>query len=111
MLTLQKYGLELVKRGLTTFFEIGRLLGNDYSPTIVRQLIDIFFSLQWCRDNYVLPLKIQREEFSKKDIIVSSALWCFQQGTFMALGAGQLVLRLTLFEIAFACHVLGKGWL
>ena len=70
MLTLKEYGLELVKRGLTTYFEIERVLANHYSPTIIRKLIDIFFSLQWCRDNFAVPLKIVREEFSQEDIIV-----------------------------------------
>ena len=29
---------------------------NQYSPTSVRKLVDKFFSLQWCRDNLVVPL-------------------------------------------------------
>ena len=29
---------------------------NKYSPTTVRKLVDKFFSLQWCRDNLVVPL-------------------------------------------------------
>ncbi len=29
---------------------------NKYSPTTVRKLVDRFFSLQWCRDNLVVPL-------------------------------------------------------
>ena len=27
-----------------------------YTPTSVRKLVDKFFSLQWCRDNFVVPL-------------------------------------------------------
>ena len=27
-----------------------------YTPTSVRKLVDKFFSLQWCRDNLVVPL-------------------------------------------------------
>ena len=30
--------------------------GNQYTPTSVRKLVDRFFSLQWCRDNLVVPL-------------------------------------------------------
>ena len=29
---------------------------SQYNPKIVRKLVDKFFSLQWCRDNLVLPL-------------------------------------------------------
>ncbi len=29
---------------------------NQYTATSVRKLVDEFFSLQWCRDNYVVPL-------------------------------------------------------
>ena len=28
----------------------------QYTPTSVRKLVDKFFSLQWCRDNLVVPL-------------------------------------------------------
>ena len=29
---------------------------TNYTPTSVRKLVDKFFSLQWCRDNFVVPL-------------------------------------------------------
>ena len=29
---------------------------SQYTPTSVRKLVDKFFSLQWCRDNFVVPL-------------------------------------------------------
>ncbi len=29
---------------------------NQYTATSVRKLVDKFFSLQWCRDNFVVPL-------------------------------------------------------
>ncbi len=29
---------------------------TKYTPTSVRKLVDKFFSLQWCRDNFVVPL-------------------------------------------------------
>ena len=31
-------------------------MNNKYTPTNVRKLVDKFFSLQWCRDNLVVPL-------------------------------------------------------
>ena len=32
---------------------------SQYNPTSVRKLVDKFFSLQWCRDNLVVPLYIE----------------------------------------------------
>ena len=32
------------------------MLNNQYTSTSVRKLVDKFFSLQWCRDNLVVPL-------------------------------------------------------
>ena len=32
---------------------------NQYTATSVRKLVDKFFSLQWCRDNLVVPLYIE----------------------------------------------------
>lgn len=97
MLTLKEYGLELVKRGLTTYFEIERVLANHYSPTIIRKLIDIFFSLQWCRDNFAVPLKIVREEFSQEDIIVIAI------ASYTYLGTIAEFIKAKLNESAYSC--------
>ena len=32
------------------------MINNQYTATSVRKLVDKFFSLQWCRDNFVVPL-------------------------------------------------------
>ena len=32
------------------------MINNKFTPTSVRKLVDEFFSLQWCRDNLVVPL-------------------------------------------------------
>ena len=32
---------------------------NIYNSTQVRSLIDEFFSLQWCRENVVIPLRTE----------------------------------------------------
>ncbi len=32
------------------------MTNTRYTPTSVRKLVDKFFSLQWCRDNFVVPL-------------------------------------------------------
>ena len=47
---------------------------DDYSAKSVRKLVDKFFSLQWCRDNLVVPLY---EEESKKHIIIAVANYSY----------------------------------
>ena len=34
-------------------------MANQYTATSVRKLVDKYFSLQWCRDNLVVPLYIE----------------------------------------------------
>ena len=34
-------------------------MATQYSSTSIRKLVDKHFSLQWCRDNFVVPLKIE----------------------------------------------------
>ena len=38
------------------------------SPQATRELIDKYFSLQWCRDNYVIPISIESNQPSSDDI-------------------------------------------
>ena len=38
------------------------------SPQATRELIDKYFSLQWCRDNYVIPISIESNQSSSNDI-------------------------------------------
>ena len=40
-----------------------------YTPTSVRKLVDKFFSLQWCRDNLVVPLYEETSLPMKEGII------------------------------------------
>ena len=42
---------------------------NKYTPTSVRKLVDKFFSLQWCRDNFVVPLYEETSLPMKEPII------------------------------------------
>ncbi|GIR04270.1 MAG: hypothetical protein CM15mP15_0090 [Prochlorococcus sp.] len=47
------------------FLEIGKsIIMSSISPRDVRKLVDKLFSLQWCRDNLVVPLS---EENFKRD--------------------------------------------
>ena len=32
---------------------------KQYTATSVRKLVDKYFSLQWCRDNFVVPLYVE----------------------------------------------------
>ena len=43
---------------------------NNYSITNVRKLVDKYFSLQWCRDNFVVPLIIKKESSSEEQSII-----------------------------------------
>ena len=44
-------------------------MNNKYTPTNVRKLVDKYFSLQWCRDNLVVPLTTEPSLPPKKGII------------------------------------------
>ena len=35
-------------------------MANQYTATSVRKLVDKYFSLQWCRDNLVVPLSLHQ---------------------------------------------------
>ena len=43
---------------------------NNYSITNVRQLVDKYFSLQWCKDNLVVPLSIRKEVSSEVQTVI-----------------------------------------
>ena len=43
---------------------------NNYSVTNVRRLVDKYFSLQWCKDNLVVPLNINKESLSEERIVI-----------------------------------------
>jgi len=43
---------------------------NNYSISKVRRLVDKYFSLQWCRDNFVVPLTIKKESPSEIQTVI-----------------------------------------
>ena len=47
---------------------------DDYSAKSVRKLVDKFFSLQWCRDNLVVPLNVEQ---SSDQIIIAIANYSY----------------------------------
>ena len=44
-------------------------MNNKYTPPSVRKLVDKYFSLQWCRDNLVVPLNTEPSLPPNKGII------------------------------------------
>ena len=38
------------------------------SPQATRELIDKYFSLQWCKDNFIIPISIESNPNSNNDI-------------------------------------------
>ena len=45
------------------------MTNRRFTPTSVRKLVDKFFSLQWCRDNFVVPLYEETSLPMKEGII------------------------------------------
>ena len=41
------------------------------NPKVTRELIDKHFSLQWCRDNFVCPIRIDRNDEGKDKLIIA----------------------------------------
>ena len=50
---------------------------KNYSNSDVRKLVDKYFSLQWCRDNLVVPLTTKKESSSEKTVIVAIANYSY----------------------------------
>lgn len=43
---------------------------NDYSNSDVRKLVDKHFSLQWCRDNLVVPFTTKKDSSSEEETVI-----------------------------------------
>ena len=41
------------------------------NPKVIRELIDKHFSLQWCRDNFVCPIRIDRNDEGNDKLIIA----------------------------------------
>ena len=41
-----------------------------YSPKEIRSLIDTHFSFQWCRENVVVPLRIENKTPPEESILI-----------------------------------------
>ena len=54
------------------------IMFNNYSIKNVRKLVDKYFSLQWCRDNFVVPISINKEGASdEKTVIIAIANYSY----------------------------------
>ncbi len=40
----------------------------NFTPQAASKLIDKYFSIQWCKDNFVIPISIQSNQNSNNDI-------------------------------------------
>ena len=40
----------------------------NFTPQTARKLIDKYFSLQWCKDNLLIPISLESNPNSKNDI-------------------------------------------
>ena len=49
-------------------------MNNKYTPTSVRKLVDKFFSLQWCRDNLVVPLYQESTSLPMSSAVIKIAI-------------------------------------
>ena len=49
-------------------------MNNQYTPTSVRKLVDKFFSLQWCRDNLVVPLYEENTTLPMSEGVIKIAI-------------------------------------
>ena len=50
------------------------MTNNQYTPKSVRKLVDKFFSLQWCRDNLVVPLNEERTSLPLQKPVIKIAI-------------------------------------
>ena len=44
---------------------MGKLHGTEMSNSSIRPIIDKYFSLQWCRENIVVPLGIETNQITQ----------------------------------------------
>ena len=50
------------------------MTNNQYTPKSVRKLVDKFFSLQWCRDNLVVPLNDESTSLPLQKPVIKIAI-------------------------------------
>ena len=78
---------------------------NGYTATSVRQLVDQFsFSLQWCRDNLVVPLYEEKTSLPMKERVIKVAI---ANWSYMATLAGPIEERLS--QAGYKCDFIKKS--
>ena len=74
-----------------------------YTPTSVRKLVDKFFSLQWCRDNLVVPL-YEETSLPMKEGIIKIAI-----ANYSYLGTIASPIKERLIQSGFKCEFVERS--
>ena len=74
-----------------------------YTPTSVRKLVDKFFSLQWCRDNLVVPL------YEETSLPMSSGLIKIAIANYSYLGTIASPIKERLSQSGYKCEFVERS--
>ena len=77
---------------------------NQYTPTSVRKLVDKFFSLQWCRDNLVVPLYEESTSLPMSEGVIKIAI-----ANYSYLGTIASPIEERLSQAGFTCEFVKKS--
>ena len=77
---------------------------SQYNPTSVRKLVDKFFSLQWCRDNLVVPLYEEETTLPMSQGVIKIAIANY---SYLATIASPIEERLS--QAGFTCEFVKKS--
>ena len=75
----------------------------QYTPTSVRKLVDKFFSLQWCRDNLVVPLYEESTSLPMSSAVIKIAI-----ANYSYLGTIASPIKERLNQSGFKCEFVEK---
>ncbi len=76
---------------------------TKYTPTSVRKLVDKFFSLQWCRDNLVVPL------YEETGLPMSSRVIKIAIANYSYLGTIAKPVKQRLIQSGFKCEFVERS--
>ena len=77
---------------------------KQYSLTSVRKLVDKFFSLQWCRDNLVVPLYEESTSLPMEQAVIKIAI-----ANYAYLGTIAAPIKERLSQSGFKCEFIEKS--
>ena len=76
---------------------------NKYTATSVRKLVDKYFSLQWCRDNLVVPLYEESTSLPMSSAVIKIAI-----ANYSYLGTIASPIKERLNQSGFKCEFVEK---